>query len=101
MPPPRAVPSWPATLSQRDSDWRDVRPGSHRIGIEGGISSTGNRTVQSATWDGDTLVITNEKWAEPRIGKRESFEQHREVWALERCSSPLARFLRRDSAHPP
>jgi len=77
------VPYWESVTVEHNDLRSGVRSGSYRIGIEGGISSTGNRTFQSATWDGDTLVITNEKWVEPRIGERESFVQHREVWALE------------------
>jgi hypothetical protein len=74
---------WDRVTVEGDELRSGIRSGTYRIGgVEGTVSSTGTRTEHSVRWDGDTLVITNEKWIQRETGERESLEQHREVWAL-------------------
>ena len=87
-------PGWDLLIVEGDDSKSGIRSGNYRFGIGGGVGgspvtrdSSGAlpprpMTKESVTWEGGRLNIVSEEWMERQDGRRESYKQHREVWAL-------------------
>jgi len=90
------TPFWHLLIVEGDDSKKGIRTGTYEIGRMGGTVGGGivgpdgpaasaptRMTQESVTWEGDTLLIWSAEWVERQKGKRESYEQHTEAWALD------------------
>lgn len=88
-------PFWDLLMVEGDDSKSRIRSSIYDFGVTGSMAGgvvgretsrplpPTRRTQESVAWQDRTLVITSEEWMQGEGGKRESYQQHKEVWALD------------------